>query len=183
MVKNLIFINGTMGAGKSAVSRELKKILAPSFFLDGDWCWDMEPFAPGAAERALVLRNIAFLLNSYLAFDGRGNVIFCWVMHKRAVVDDLLTRLDLSDARFFLFTLDVSETELTRRLSRDVERGLRESGIIERSLARRREFDAFGEVVPADGIAPAEAARIIASAVLSGGARFYERGAYVWSGR
>ena len=108
-MKNLIFINGTMGAGKSAVSRELKKILAPSFFLDGDWCWDMEPFAPGAAERALVLRNIAFLLNNYLAFDGRGNVIFCWVMHKRAVVEDLLARLDLSGARFFLFTLDVSE--------------------------------------------------------------------------
>ena len=76
-MKNLIFINGTMGAGKSAVSRELKKILAPSFFLDGDWCWDMEPFAPGAAEHALVLSNIAFLLNSYLAFDGRGNVNFC----------------------------------------------------------------------------------------------------------
>ena len=182
-MKNLIFINGTMGAGKSAVSRELKKILAPSFFLDGDWCWDMEPFAPGEAERALVLRNIAFLLNSYLAFDGRGNVIFGWVMHKRAVVEDLLARLDLSGARFFLFTLDVSEAELTRRLSRDVERGLRDSGIVERSLARRREFDAFGEVVPTDGISPAEAAHAIASAVLSGGARFYERGAYVWSGR
>ena len=112
-----------------------------------------------------------------------GNVIFCWVMHKRAVVEDLLARLDLSGARFFLFTLDVSEAELTRRLSRDVERGLRDSGIVERSLARRREFDAFGEVVPTDGISPAEAARAIASAVLSGGARFYERGAYVWSGR
>ena len=182
-MKNLIFINGTMGAGKSAVSRELKKILAPSFFLDGDWCWDMEPFAPGAAEHALVLSNIAFLLNNYLAFDGRGNVIFCWVMHKRAVVEDLLARLDLSGARFFLFTLVVSEAELTRRLSRDVERGLRDSGIVERSLARRREFDAFGEVVPTDGISPAEAAHAIASAVLSGGARFYERGAYVWSGR
>ena len=163
-MKNLIFINGTMGAGKSAVSRELKKILAPSFFLDGDWCWDMEPFAPGAAEHALVLSNIAFLLNSYLAFDGRGNVIFCWVMHKRAVVEDLMARLDLSGARFFLFTLDVSEAELTRRLSRDVERGLRDGGVVERSLARRREFDAFGEFVPADGISPAEAARAIASA-------------------
>ena len=128
-----------MGAGKSAVSRELKKILAPSFFLDGDWCWDMEPFAPGAAERALVLRNIAFLLNSYLAFDGRGNVIFCWVMHKRAVVEDLLARLDLSGARFFLFTLDVSEAELARRLSRDVERELREKKYDE--IIAQREAD------------------------------------------
>ena len=175
-MKNLIFINGTMGAGKSAVSRELKKILAPSFFLDGDWCWDMEPFAPGEAERALVLHNIAFLLNNYLAFDGRVNVIFCWVMHRRSIVEDLLARLDLSDARFFLFTLDASEEELTRRLLRDVEAGLRESGIVERSLARKREFDAFGEVIATDGVSPAAAARAIASSVLSGGALFYEEG-------
>lgn len=175
-MKNLIFINGTMGVGKSAVSRELKKILAPSFFLDGDWCWDMEPFAPGAAERALVLRNIAFLLNGYLAFGGRGNVIFCWVMHRRSIVEDLLARMDLSGARFFLFTLGASENELTRRLSRDVAAGLRESGIVERSLARRREFDAFGKVVATDGVSPAAAARAVASAVLSGMALFYEEG-------
>lgn len=103
-MKNLIFINGTMGAGKSAVSRELKKILAPSFFLDGDWCWNMEPFVPGAAERALVLRNIAFLLNSYLAFDGRGNVIFGWVMHKRAVAR-ICWRGLIYRARDFFFLL------------------------------------------------------------------------------
>ncbi len=33
-----------MGSGKTAVCRELKKMTAPSAFLDGDWRWDMEPF-------------------------------------------------------------------------------------------------------------------------------------------
>ena len=45
-VKRLIFVNGTMGAGKTATCRELKKLLPPCAFLDGDWCWDMEPL-PG----------------------------------------------------------------------------------------------------------------------------------------
>ena len=182
-MKRLYLIGGPMGVGKTTVCQELKRLTAPSVFLDGDWCWDMEPFQVTAETKAMVQENIAFLLGQFLRCSAYETVIFCWVMHKRAVVEDLLARLDLSGARFFLFTLDVSEAELTRRLSRDVERGLRDSGIVERSLARRREFDAFGEVVPADGISPAEAARAIASAVLSGGARFYERGAYVWSGR
>jgi broad-specificity NMP kinase len=43
-MKNLIFINGTMGVGKTTTSLELKKILPKCVFLDGDWCWDMSPF-------------------------------------------------------------------------------------------------------------------------------------------
>jgi len=42
-MKNLIFINGTMGVGKTATSRELQKLLSNCVFLDGDWCWDMSP--------------------------------------------------------------------------------------------------------------------------------------------
>lgn len=182
MAKNLVFINGVMGAGKSAVSRELKKMLAPSFFLDGDWCWDMEPFEPDAAARLLVLRNAAFLINGYLAFEGRDNVIFCWVMHRRGIVEDLLSRLDLRGVRFFLFTLEASEAELKRRLEADVLAGLRDEGAAARSLARRREFDARGCIVDMDGLPPAEAARRIASHVASGGASLREEG-ILWSGR
>ena len=168
-MKNLIFVNGVMGAGKSTVSRELKKFLAPSFFLDGDWCWDMEPFAADAAERALVMRNIAFLLNGYLSFEGRGNVIFCWVMHRRSIVEDLLSRLDLCAVRFFLFTLEVSEETLVHRLRRDARAGLRDEGIIPRSLARLREFDARGVSVDVEAASPLEAARGIAAYVRRGG--------------
>jgi tRNA uridine 5-carbamoylmethylation protein Kti12 len=44
MIKNLIFINGTMGVGKTTTSKELQKMLPNCIFLDGDWCWDMSPF-------------------------------------------------------------------------------------------------------------------------------------------
>ena len=43
-MKKLYMVGGTMGAGKTAVCQQLKKQLPDSVFLDGDWCWDADPF-------------------------------------------------------------------------------------------------------------------------------------------
>jgi len=74
-MKNIIFIGGTMGVGKSTVSQALKKDLNDSVCLDGDWCWDMNPFVVNGETNALVMDNILglplFLLliyNSLLLF-------------------------------------------------------------------------------------------------------------------
>lgn len=42
--KRLIVVNGPMGVGKTAVCRQLVRLCAPAAFLDGDWCWMLEPF-------------------------------------------------------------------------------------------------------------------------------------------
>ncbi|WP_418717653.1 hypothetical protein [Bilophila wadsworthia] len=44
MKKQLILVGGAMGVGKSAVCRELLRQLTPGVWLDGDWCWNMNPF-------------------------------------------------------------------------------------------------------------------------------------------
>ncbi|MEG2316612.1 MAG: nucleotide kinase, partial [Clostridia bacterium] len=41
---NLYMIAGTMGVGKTAVCQSLKQKLPNAVFLDGDWCWDANPF-------------------------------------------------------------------------------------------------------------------------------------------
>jgi shikimate kinase len=43
-MKRLIFISGTMGIGKTTISKLLLKELKNSVFLDGDWCWNINPF-------------------------------------------------------------------------------------------------------------------------------------------
>ena len=43
-MKTIYIIGGTMGVGKTTVSQQLKKKLPNSVFLDGDWCWDANPF-------------------------------------------------------------------------------------------------------------------------------------------
>ena len=42
-MKTVYLIGGAMGVGKTTVSQQLKKDLANSVFLDGDWCWDADP--------------------------------------------------------------------------------------------------------------------------------------------
>src|ERR1700759_108510 len=102
-MKNLIIVGGTMGVGKTATCRELQKILPRNVFLDGDWCWDMQPFAVTAETIAMVNGNIAHLLNSFLACSEFENVIFCWVLHEQRILDDLLAALNLGDCRTYSF--------------------------------------------------------------------------------
>ena len=44
LMKKLILISGTMGIGKSTITEELSKQTKQSVYLDGDWCWMMNPF-------------------------------------------------------------------------------------------------------------------------------------------
>ena len=104
-MKELVFVNGTMGVGKTSVCRELLRILQPSVFLDGDWCWNMSPFVVNDETRSMVLGNIAYLLNSFLHCSEYRYVIFCWVMHEISIVENVLERLDLSDPAFLFLRL------------------------------------------------------------------------------
>lgn len=133
-VKRLIFVNGTMGVGKSSVSHELKNLLTPCAFLDGDWCWDFAPFTVTEETKALVLDNAAYLLNAFLRCSAVRNVLFCWVMPARFVIDDLLSRIT-EPYSFQLFTLTASEKALCARLNADIAAGKRTQDVVARSLA------------------------------------------------
>ena len=167
-MKNLIFINGTMGAGKTTVSRELQELLQPSVMLDGDWCWDMRPFTVTEETKRMVIGNISAMLNGFLGCTEFENIIFCWVMHEESIIRDILDRLDLSDANFMLFTLTLSEAALRLRLERDIAAGLRSEDIISRSTARLPLYGRMrSEKIDVSVISAAEAARSIAGRVLN----------------
>ena len=97
-MKRLYLIGGPMGVGKTTVCRELQKRLDRSVFLDGDWCWDASPFQVTEETKAMVTENICFLLNNFLRCSAYDHVIFCWVLHQQAILDGLLSRLDLNGA-------------------------------------------------------------------------------------
>ncbi|NMB13382.1 MAG: AAA family ATPase, partial [Firmicutes bacterium] len=108
-MKNLVFINGTMGVGKTATSRELQNLLPDCVFLDGDWCWDMSPFTVTEETKAMVEDNICHMLNNFLKCSEFDNIIFCWVMHQQVIMDNLLSRLDTHDTKVFRFSLTCSD--------------------------------------------------------------------------
>lgn len=98
-----------MGVGKTSTCRILKMKLQDSVFLDGDWCWDMHPFQVTLETKKMVLENISFLLNNFIHCTVYENIIFCRVMHEKAILDDILSRLDTAGCQVNLISLVCSQ--------------------------------------------------------------------------
>ena len=145
-MKTLYIIGGTMGVGKTAVSQQLKQDLPNSVFLDGDWCWDASPFQVTDETKAMVTDNICYLLNNFLHCSAYENVIFCWVMHQQSIIDSITEKLDTQNCAVKCISLISDETNLRKRLTRDVERGIRSEDIIEKSVARIPMYKALGTI-------------------------------------
>ena len=140
-MKTLYLVGGTMGVGKTAACQWLKKLLPGAVFLDGDWCWDADPFVVTEETKAMVTDNICHLLGNFLRCGAYENVIFCWVMHEQSIVESILARLDTAGCEVKVISLLCTEAELRRRLEGDVRAGLRLPDVIERSVARIALYD------------------------------------------
>ena len=134
-MKRLFLIGGPMGVGKTAVGRALQTLLPGSVFLDGDWCWDANPFAVTPETQAMVLENIRFLLGQFLRCSAYSSVIFCWVMHRQDVIDQILSGLELAGVEVCAISLTADPQALRRRLEGDVAAGVRRADVVERSLS------------------------------------------------
>ncbi|NLG25261.1 MAG: AAA family ATPase [Clostridiales bacterium] len=145
-MKHLYLIGGTMGVGKTATGQALKARLANCAFLDGDWCWDMHPFMVTDETKRMVMENICFVLSSFLRCSAFDNIVFCWVMHRQEIVDDILSRLDTAECAVHALSLVCREDALVARISRDVAAGRREAGGIGRSVDRLPLYQALNTV-------------------------------------
>ncbi|MEY8386401.1 AAA family ATPase [Oscillospiraceae bacterium 38-13] len=134
-MKRLYLIGGPMGVGKTTVCRELQKRLDRSVFLDGDWCWDANPFQVTEETKAMVTENICFLLNNFLRCSVYNHVVFCWVLHQQAILEAILSRLDTWNCAVRAISLTASPEALTARITADIRAGRREPEALERSLA------------------------------------------------
>ncbi|MCI1944272.1 AAA family ATPase [Clostridium luticellarii] len=139
-MKNLVFINGTMGVGKTTTGKELQKILPNCVFLDGDWCWDMSPFIVTDETKKMVIDNISYLLNNFILCSEYENIIFCWVMHEQNILDDVLSRLNKNDCKLYKFSIVCSEQSLIARITKDINQGIRKKDVIERSVSRLKKY-------------------------------------------
>lgn len=129
-----------MGVGKTATSRELQRLLPKCVFLDGDWCWDMNPFIVTNETKNMVEDNICYILNNFLRCSEYENIIFCWVMHEEYIIKSIQSRLNLQNTILYKISLICSEQSLLERISKDVENGIRTKDAIERSIARLNNY-------------------------------------------
>lgn len=135
-MKKLYLVGGTMGVGKTTVCQILKKKMDKAVFLDGDWCWDADPFLVNDETKKMVMENISFLLNNFIHCSYYDNIIFCWVMHEQEIINQLLERLDTKECTIKIISLLCREKQLVDRLKKDVCLGLRTAEVIKRSVER-----------------------------------------------
>jgi len=154
-VKTLLMINGPMGVGKTAVCEKLLERLTPGVYLDGDWCWNMNPFLVTSETRAMVLDNITAMLSRFLACPELEYIIFGWVMHQPEIAQAILSRLDLKDITTWQYTLLCSEDTLRGRVLRDICAGLRDRSGLERSIAYLPLYSRQNTIkIMTDGLSP-----------------------------
>ena len=165
-MKKLIMINGTMGVGKSTVSNILLKMLNNSVYLDGDWCWNMNPFVVSEENKEMVINNISYLLKSYLNNSGYKYIIFCWVIQDEAIFKQILDKLNGFDFELHKISLVCSEESLKNRLNIDVENGIRKIDVISRSIERISLYEKMDTVkIDVSNITPKDAAKKICAMV------------------
>lgn len=135
-MKTIYIIGGTMGVGKTTTCQALKRKLNNSVFLDGDWCWDANPFQVTEETKLMVTNNICYLLNNFIHCSAYENIIFCWVMHEQSIIQGILDKLDTCECNVKTISLVCDEESLRKRLLNNVESGIRSADVIERSVSR-----------------------------------------------
>ncbi|MDU5108272.1 AAA family ATPase [Clostridium sp.] len=167
-MKQLYLIGGTMGVGKTTTCEIMKKKLNNSVFLDGDWCWDMDPFIVNDETKAMVINNICFLLNSFIESSVYENIIFGWVMHEQSIIDEILSRLNIEKCNVYLISLICDKEALKSRLQKDVDRKIRSEDVINRSLSRLKCYESLStKKVDVSNITSKEAAEYIIKNTIS----------------
>ena len=164
--RRCILISAPVGAGKTTVCKELMRLLPHSVFLDGDWCWNMNPFVVSEENKRMVLSNITHLLRAYLDNSSCRYVLFCWVMDQPLLFEAVLGPLRDIPFTSHSFSLVCTEQALRERLERDVRDGIREADIIPRSLRRLPAYAALPTCkLDVTSLTPYEAACAIAASV------------------
>lgn len=115
-MKHVYLIGGPMGIGKSTICNQLNQDLDHSVFLDGNWCWNMDPFIVNQDTKNMVLDNITHCLNNFIHTPGIENIIFCWVMHKQDIIDQIIQKLDTEGVDIHLISLICEKEELIKRM-------------------------------------------------------------------
>jgi len=145
-MKKLILIGGPMGSGKTTVSKILNQKLPNAVFLDGDWCWKMDPFVVNETNKRMVMNNIQFMLNSFIENPNIEHIIFCWVMDEQSIIDEILSKLDLNAVKVVPVSLLPSIQKLTSNIQKDVTAGIREPNDLNRSIQRLLKYQSLSTI-------------------------------------
>jgi len=113
--QKLIIITGSPCVGKTTVTDELFQAYDNSAFLDGDWCWCVNPFTISDPRLRNGDKSMSFVLSNYLN-SGFDYVVFSSVVVMyEDIRKPILQDITAKDYDVIGFTLTCSEETLRQR--------------------------------------------------------------------
>jgi len=119
----------------------LLELLPKCVFLDGDWCWYANPWIVTDETETMAMKNMSYLLNSFLECSVYENIVFGWVLHKEGMIDNVLSLLKNTQYNLYKFSLICSERTLITRLQKDIDNGVRKNVSWNHALSTRPNFE------------------------------------------
>jgi len=116
-MKKLVMIAGPAGVGKTTVCRHLFKIIQGCAWLDGDWCWMVNPY-PGKTDeqKAYSLKTFGRILDGYFDDPNTNIILFSWMIQWNFMFDLVLNELSHKEYELIKIALVCYEKEYIRRL-------------------------------------------------------------------
>ena len=142
-MKQVIFLNGPMGVGKSTIGRLLQSALPQAAFIDGDWCMDIDPFVGSSETRAMAADNILHLAGNYGKCASCQNVVVAWLMDRLQVRKALDAGVKALGMEPLWYTLVCTPQALRVRWEQDKACPWRTKGWLEISLRSLEDFAAL----------------------------------------
>ena len=135
-----------MGVGKTSLCKILNKRMENSVWLDGDWCWQIQPFNPNEENKIMVEDNIRHLLLNFCKNSQIDHIIFSWVISSQILLDRILSWFSSENYKIYVITLMASDEILSNRIKKDISLGLRQDTILESSLEKKKLYKAMDTI-------------------------------------
>ncbi len=104
-MKKLILLSGSPCVGKTTVGQYLFEQYENSAYLDGDWCWCVNPFSVKDPRLRNGDKSMSFVLSNYLN-SGFDHVFFASVvLTDSGIRENILADITAEDYEVIAFTL------------------------------------------------------------------------------
>lgn len=113
--QKLIIISGSPCVGKTTVADKLFQSYENSAFLDGDWCWCVNPFSISDPRLRNGDKSMSFVLSNYLNSNFDYVIFSSVVVMYENIREQILEDINAENYDVIGFTLTCSENTLVQR--------------------------------------------------------------------